>query len=68
MERPDLNEVIGCIRALADEGSAKSLRTVCLINRYLLQDWPNSLHDCFSSLLDDAEAAISTKDIDTEIL
>lgn len=68
MERPDLEEMVGFIHAIADEGSPKGLRVICQINRLLSQSWPDIVHDTIDGTLDAAEMTLLAKDIDTEIL
>ena len=35
IERPNLDEMVGAIHVLADEGSPTSLQTLCLLDRLL---------------------------------
>lgn len=68
MERPDLDELVGACRALADEGSAHSLQTICLVNRLLMESWGSDALDDVQVTLDcHAEEAVNQGDIDTEI-
>lgn len=71
MERPDLDELVGAIRALADEGGAYSLQVLCLVNRLLMETWePEAIDDVEVTLdcyADAKELAVNRGDIDTEI-
>lgn len=70
MERPDLDEMVGAMRALADEGSAYSLQILCVVNRLLMDTWDSEAIDDVETTLElhaEAAEAVNQPDIDTEI-
>jgi hypothetical protein len=69
MEKPNLDELTGAIRALADEGGADALRVVCLIDRLLQDDWTGcGVYEALEEALDKAQKNTVEGDIDTAIL